>query len=392
MDLSTQLRLLSTLHGYITDLPAKLIEYGVTSQSGIEDLTNQWAKQLKQLISGSTEHAQTQKKMIKSLQLEIDFIKNMYFTSNSDFKKCEKLYLNAVSEVDAVKLQNQHNTEYLNSIIKTHESQIANLVNENRVAMAIDDEDENKASSNLQNLLKVIYPNDNSTDIDVINTKLNIYIQNAIAQNNITSDLQNIIAQLQTQVDDERTTNSKQLQTLVDRCNDKLTQAKNIIITDNQSDFDDAQLSLISILSNELDTDGVWREIMSYPKTPNVDSDIDMDSNDTDVDSNEVFHDTTPADTTPATPIPATPGRGLELFDNVGTQIPPSEFTPQFNTQSSPSKTIPRSDSLLDLDEIRDGVRTSPYDRKQSKTNNKKKKELNNNKNNNNKIKKKITT
>lgn len=384
MDLSTQLRLLSTLHGYITDLPAKLIEYGVTSQSGIEDLTNQWAKQLKQLISGSTEHAQTQKKMIKSLQLEIDFIKNMYFTSNSDFKKCEKLYLNAVSEVDAVKLQNQHNTEYLNSIIKTHESQIANLVNENRVAMAIDDEDENKASSNLQNLLKVIYPNDNSTDIDVINTKLNIYIQNAIAQNNITSDLQNIIAQLQTQVDDERTTNSKQLQTLVDRCNDKLTQAKNIIITDNQSDFDDAQLSLISILSNELDTDGVWHEIMSYPKTPNVDSnDIDM-SNNTDVESNEVLYDTQL--------IPETPGRGVDLFDNVGisfnTQIPPSEFTPQFNTQSSPSKTIPQSDSLLDLDEIREGVRTSPYDRKQSKTNNKKKKELNNNKNNNNKIKK----
>ncbi|ATY70207.1 OrNV gp026-like protein [Tomelloso virus] len=332
MDDSSVMRLLNALHENIINLPAYLTAKGITSDDDIAKVIDGFKQQVEQIATVTESQNEYQRTQLKSMQAEVDFVKKVYLDNRSaidNSNKYQVLYADALKKLEQVKAQPVTEAE----VVK-YENEIQQMSS----TLAQDQDCYKKVEKNFNSLLRLVYPDDDDTNIESINEKLIKYIENSNRSNQLVNSLNQTIDQLNKTIDDTN------VQAIITRCNEKLNYVKSIMITYNNKDISfphDLMVDLIAELSFEMDSTGTWvpenyvdtmpveeaiveeseimieEEIVEIPKTPTISCSLDQNQNsDTpvtveDIDDVEIF-------SIAEGEVPKTPGRDIPS-DDVGT-------------------------------------------------------------------------
>lgn len=355
MDAQTQARLLSTLHQNILDLPAYFTAKGIRSEDDISDIINNLKKQIQQIATETSTINQSYKDKVRALQLEVDFVKKLYINGKQSLKELDaykSLYNATLDELTECTIRydklintssaSQSELDKLQTQIRNYESTIADLTKslDSRVDAVKKNEAEQERSiailtRYMRNFLKILYPNDDTTNLDEINEKVVSFLQESRESNKNIIKLKSDVMQLQQQLDTQNLEHSDKLQTIIARCNDKIQEASNYVIT-NSKEYRTEQfdVDLLTILSASLDSNGTWSPELDYVFGILPDDDwfddskIDQES----IANNEVIEiDMVEPDFTNA---PPTPGKTLNLdeLDYVSPPLTPSQDVDQTPT------------------------------------------------------------
>lgn len=347
MDPTNQARLLNALHTRISDLPSVFTSWGITSQQDITELVNSLKQQIHQIAMSSYDNDEIQKNKIKSLQLEVDFVKNLYINNNTKLKDCSKyknLYNDTLKKLKRItaeynELQSKPTTNDQIKVLKTkiqrYESDIERMTNElqleRNVIRTLDEGDVAEIKTlefYLKNILKLIYPDDDDADINSINYKLVNYIQNSIGQTNIINNLNSTIKELNSRNVQKNKEHHEKIKNLVERCNSKLRDAEALIVTNNERDINfpkELETDLLYILTSTLNKNGTWdNKLLDLSTADTVDDDSEYETE-------EEFMDASAPPERSSSPyedmeIPSTPGKNLHENDEPSTNAKKTKF------------------------------------------------------------------
>nr|DBA13073.1 TPA: hypothetical protein [Oryctes rhinoceros nudivirus] len=380
MDVQTQARLLSTLHQNVLDLPAYFTAKGVRSEDDISDIINNLKRQIQQIATETSTVNQSYKEKVRALQLEVDFVKKLYINSKQSLKELDaykNLYNTTLDELSECtirydKLRNtssasQTELDNLRTQIRNYEGTIADLTKsmDSRMDAVKKNEAEQERSiailtRYMRNFLKILYPNDDTTNLDAINEKVVSFLQESRESNKSIIKLKSDVMQLQQQLDTQNLEHANKLQTIIARCNEKIQEASNYVITNSkQYKTESFDVDLLTILSASLDPDGTWGPELNYEFgiLPDDDSfdDLKIDNQGSITNNDSIEADMIEPD---FTNIPPTPGKTLNL-DELNYLSPP--ITPNQSMDQTPI--APKVSTPAPKDK-----RTSPFDSKVGKS------------------------